>query len=114
MTAPSENLRQCQILFEFVLNEKNARRRKQLVKQLSQFDKFRKALREISCNIQHYNIRLTEKDKRSLRPFSRVLNSLSCADNCIKRRSVTQKGKGLGLLLSLLPIALQAINGLRQ
>ena len=98
------------MLFEFLTTIKEKRLQNRLLKQLSLSDKFNQAVREIAYNLVQGKIKLNDQQKRTLRPFGRIINQLSHASSCKKRKSCVQKGRGLFPLL--VPIALTVINEL--
>jgi len=106
----STNLKNFITLFEFLTTIKEKRLQLKLLKQLSTSDKFNQAVREIAFNLVNGKIKLTNSQKRTLRPFGKVIEQLSHASSCKKRQVSVQRGRGLFPLL--IPIALTAINEL--
>ena len=106
----STNLKSFITLFDFLTTIKEKRVQHKILKKLSENDKFNQALREIAYNLVKGKIKLNDKQKRTLRPFGRIICALSGAKNCNKRKECVQKGRGVFPLL--VPIALTVLNEL--
>ena len=79
---------------------------------MSADDKFNRAIREVAYNIVRKNIPLSQKDKKLLLPYEKLILRLASAGNPNKRKQVVQKGKGVILSSVLIPLAISLINGL--
>ena len=106
----SKNLSDFITLFKFLSSIKETSLRLRIVKHLSTDDKFNQAIREVAFNIVRKNIPLSQKDKKLLKPFEKIILKLSKASSSKKRKQVVQKGKGVILGSVLVPLAISLIN----
>ena len=97
-------------MFEFLSSIKARRTQLRFLNQLSESDQFNQAIREIAYNLVNGKISLTNQQKKTLRPFGRIIVQLANASNLKKRKVCVQKGRGLITLL--IPAALAVLNEL--
>ena len=108
----SKNLNDFITLFKFLSSIKEPGLKLRIVKHLSTDDKFNRAIREVAFNIVRRNIPLSDKDKKLLKPFEKIIFKLASASTPKKRKQVVQKGKGVILGSVLVPLAISLINEL--
>lgn len=110
---PSKNLKKSLPIVGAFGSLKETKKRLSLLKHFDE-SKLSRAIREMSYNVLHGNIKLTDEQKKKLRRYRKILREL--ADPKTKkskfRKLVTQKGSGIPLIPLLVPIVSAALSAM--
>lgn len=105
---------------QFICEMKSLKERLNLLKILSQDDHFCKAIREIVRNTVKKNIRITDRDRKKLVKYRKVILALAEKQKGdkkkkprLRRRLIHQTGTGVFLPI-VIPLVFEILRGITQ
>ena len=109
----SMNLRECLNILKAIAKIKNARIRKEVLKNFEGEECIYNAIREIALNTRNGNIKMTQAQRKKLLPHKKFIKGCSekAKTKSKRKRLVVQSG---GFLPYLIPIALSLISTLKN